>query len=68
MSEQMKAITRHELYEKIWKSPLKQIAEELGTNYIALVQACARLDAAFDSHKGRVRTPCQTRTSLRTTL
>ena len=39
MSTQTKAITRQELYEKIWKHPLKQIAEELETNYIELVQA-----------------------------
>ena len=39
----MKAITRQELYEKIWKNPLKQVAEELGTNYIELVQASEQL-------------------------
>ncbi|PYV63621.1 MAG: hypothetical protein DMG97_37180 [Acidobacteria bacterium] len=44
MSEQMEAITRQELYEKIWKHPLKQIAEELGTNYIELVRVCENLN------------------------
>ena len=43
MSEQTRAITRQELYEKIWKNPLKQVAEALGTNYIELVQACEQL-------------------------
>jgi len=37
MSTQTKLITRQELYEKIWKSPLRQVAEELETNYIELV-------------------------------
>ncbi len=39
------AITRQELYEKIWKGPLKQVAEELGTNYVELVRACESLNA-----------------------
>lgn len=34
------AVTRQELYEKVWQMSLKQLANEWGTGYVQLVAAC----------------------------
>ena len=34
------AVTRQELYEKVWQMSLKRLADEWGTSYVQLVAAC----------------------------
>ena len=34
------AVTRQELYEKVWQMSLKRLAKEWGTSYVQLVAAC----------------------------
>lgn len=50
MSEQLKTITRQELYEKVWKVTLKKVAEELGINYVELAQLCEKLNIPKPLH------------------
>lgn len=44
MNEQAKTISREELYERIWTTPIVQLAKELGFSYPELVQVCQRLN------------------------
>src|SRR6266487_4239732 len=50
MNDQAKRITRQELYEKVWKSTLKQVTEEFGINYAELVQVCETLNVPRPQH------------------
>ena len=43
MSEQSKTISREELYQQLWKSPISRLAVELGYSYVELVKICADL-------------------------
>ena len=44
MSNAPQTITRQELYERVWKTTLRKIAEELGINYVDLVRLCEKLN------------------------
>src|SRR5512138_858244 len=41
MSEQRKAISRQELYEKVWTTPIVRLAQELGYSYPELIAIIA---------------------------
>jgi hypothetical protein len=44
MSEQGNTITRQELYERIWTTPIVRLAEELGYSYPELITIIATLN------------------------
>jgi hypothetical protein len=44
MSELIKRITREELYERIWTTPIVKLAKELGFSYVEIVRICAAWD------------------------
>ena len=50
MSDQAKKISRHELYERVWKATLKKVAEELGTTYAELSRVCDELNVPKPAH------------------
>jgi len=45
MSEQRKAISRQELYEKVWATPIVRLAQELGYSYPELIAIIAAQDS-----------------------
>lgn len=44
MSEPAKTITREELYQRIWTTPIVRLGEELGFSYLEMVRICAALN------------------------
>jgi hypothetical protein len=44
MSEQVKTITREDLYERIWKMPATKLAKEFGISDVALAKICRKLN------------------------
>jgi hypothetical protein len=44
MSEMIKRITREELYERIWTTPIVKLAKELGFSYVEIVKICTAWD------------------------
>ncbi|HTR43446.1 MAG TPA: hypothetical protein VMH87_17675 [Pseudomonadales bacterium] len=44
MSNQPTRISRQELYERVWKTTLTQVARELGVTYTELVRTCETLE------------------------
>ena len=44
MNEPVKTISRAELYERLWKTPIVQLAKELGFSYAELVDISQRLN------------------------
>jgi hypothetical protein len=44
MSEQARTITREELYENLWKTPITKLAKAWGLPYVALIKACEDLN------------------------
>ena len=50
MENQPRKISRQELYERVWKTTLKKIAEELGTTYVELARVCDELNVPRPVH------------------
>ena len=44
MSESAKAVTRQELYDQVWSTPLVKLAVNYGVSDVALAKACKRLN------------------------
>jgi len=44
MSREPIRITREELHRLVWSKTLRRVAEELGTSYVELVDACTAMD------------------------
>ncbi len=44
MSEQPKTITRAELYEEIWRTPMSKLAAAWGVHFTSIVSACHELE------------------------
>lgn len=44
MSDSPQKISRQELYEKIWATPIVKLGKELGYSYLEMVQLCEKLN------------------------
>jgi hypothetical protein len=44
MSEQIKSVSRQELYEAVWCKPITVLTKEWNTNYSQIAEACALMD------------------------
>src|ERR1700733_3089824 len=44
MSDSQRKISRQELYEKIWATPIVKLGKELGYSYLEMVQLCEKLN------------------------
>jgi hypothetical protein len=44
MSDSPRKISRQELYEKIWATPIVKLGKELGYSYLEMVQLCEKLN------------------------
>ena len=44
MSEQDKVITRQEMYEAVWQTPISKLAPAWGTTIAAIIKACAKMN------------------------
>jgi hypothetical protein len=47
---------REELYKKVWKTPMKELAKEYGVSESGLRKACTRLQIPVPGHGDRART------------
>ena len=67
MGDQPTTITRSQLYERIWKTPIVQLGKELGLSYVEMLRLCERYQrtswSAESSHRDSAGGSCWHRTA-----